>query len=204
MRKDTIMYYSNDYSTLVNLVSVVIRLAIWGIVGYVTGKKAKDVGLSFGLYFTLTFLLGAIGLVISLIKINNQRKVMSMMNQPNAYNPYNQNPYQNQANPYNQQNPYQNQANPYANQQQNAYQNQVNPYANQQQTAYQNQANPYAAQQQNPYQNQANSYNNPYNNPTTSQNYDQPTSTFGISFTCKECGNVQNTAGFCKVCGAKL
>ena len=81
-------------------------------------------------------------------------------------------------------------------------QNQANPYN--QQNPYQNQANPYANQQQNPYQNQANSYNNPYNNPTTSQNYDQPTSTFGISFTCKECGNVQNTAGFCKVCGAKL
>ena len=185
-----------------------IRFVIWGVVGYVMGKKAKNVGLSFATYFLITFLLGIIGLIITTVKINNQKKMLGM-NQQNMYNnyQYGQNPYQNGANPYanQQQNPYQNGANPYANQQQNPYQNGANPYANQQQNPYQNGANPYANQQQNPYQQpQQNAYNNAYNNAAPAQNYDQPASAFGISFTCKECGNVQNTAGFCKVCGAKL
>ena len=76
-RKDTTM---DDYSMIANLLSILIRLAIWGVVGYVMGKKAKDVGLSFGTYFALTFLLGIIGLVITLVKINNQKRNMAIGN----------------------------------------------------------------------------------------------------------------------------
>lgn len=177
----------DNYSMMVNLFSVVIRLGIWGVVGYIMGKKAKDVGLSFATYFILTFLLGMIGLAISIVKINNQKKNIAYMNMQHTQygNPYVQNPYQNAQNPYQQaQNPYQQgqqqagAANPYTAQQQN-------PYGN----SYQQQGFQQPAPQQN-FQPQAQNYNN--------------NASFGINFTCKECGNVQNTPGFCKVCGAKL
>ncbi len=105
-------YFSDGYSAVATLFSWVIRLAIWGVVGYVMGKKAKEVGLSFGVYFALTFLLGVIGLIISIVKINNQKKMMGIYQQQNMYNnQYGQNQYQQ---PYQQnQNPYQNNANPY-------------------------------------------------------------------------------------------
>ena len=77
-----------------------VRILVWIVVGIVIGNKAKAEGLSFAPYFLLTWLLGLIGLVISLILINNKK---------NSYNPYNRfSQYQN-PNQYNQ---YQNQYDP--------------------------------------------------------------------------------------------
>lgn len=101
-----------DYSDIYNgsyLVSRLIGFAIWIVVGIIIGNKAKEVGLSFGLYFVLTWLLGVIGLAISLVQINKQKKVNAMRNMHSMYqnqyqNPYAQQPYQNQyqQNMYNQ------------------------------------------------------------------------------------------------------
>ncbi|MGN0634423.1 MAG: hypothetical protein ACI4JW_11230 [Oscillospiraceae bacterium] len=119
------------------IIRYVVQLAVWAVVGVVVGNKAKKAGLSFAPYFALTFLLGIIGVVISLIKINNQEKMNAMgrfmynqnMNQynpnMNQYNP-NMNQYNQNMNQYNQNmNGYQ-QPNGY---QQNAYQ-QPNAYQN--------------------------------------------------------------------------
>ena len=77
-----------------------VRILVWIVVGIVIGNKAKAAGLSFAPYFLLTWLLGLIGLAISLILINNKK---------NSYNPYNRfSQYQN-PNQYNQ---YQNQYDP--------------------------------------------------------------------------------------------
>ena len=114
-----------------------VRILVWIVVGIVIGNKAKDAGLSFVPYFLLTWLLGLIGLVISLILINNKK---------NSYNPYNRfSQYQN-PNQYNQ---YQNQYDPNQNQYNQYGQNgQYNQYG-------QGQYNQYGQQgyyQQNPYQ----------------------------------------------------
>lgn len=105
-----------------------VRILVWIVVGIVIGNKAKDAGLSFAPYFLLTWLLGLIGLVISLILINNKK---------NSYNPYNRfSQYQN-PNQYNQ------------------YQNQYDPNQNQYNQYGQGQYNQYGQQgyyQQNPYQ----------------------------------------------------
>ena len=105
-----------------------VRILVWIVVGIVIGNKAKAEGLSFAPYFLLTWLLGLIGLVISLILINNKK---------NSYNPYNRfSQYQN-PNQYNQ------------------YQNQYDPNQNQYNQYGQGQYNQYGQQgyyQQNPYQ----------------------------------------------------
>jgi hypothetical protein len=87
------------------------------VVGIVLGNKAKEQGLSFWLYCILVWLLGVIGIIITLLQINNQKKnnQAQMYRQQVFYqNQYNQNPYNNQYN----QNPYaQNQYNqPYGQQ----------------------------------------------------------------------------------------
>lgn len=107
----------------------IVRILVWIVVGIVIGNKAKEAGLSFVPYFLLTWLLGLIGLVISLILINNKK---------NSYNPYNRfSQYQN-PNQYNQ---YQNQYNP--------NQNQYNQYG---QNGQYNQYGQQGYYQQNPYQ----------------------------------------------------
>ena len=191
-----------DYQMVGNIISYGIRFVVWGLIGYVMGKKAKNVGLSFGLYFTLTFLLGLIGLAITWVKINNRKKEIAMSQmyqQQNMYGapgqaPYQQaqNPYQQGQNPYQQQNAYQQPQNPY--QQQNAYQQPQNPY--QQQNTYQQPQNTY--QQQNAYQQPQNTYQQDMN-----AGAGTPVSPFGAR-TCPECGNTQSQGSFCNVCGAKL
>ena len=126
-----------DSSSVLSVGTITMQL-IWLVVGIVIGNKAKAEGLSFAPYFLLTWLLGLIGLVISLILINNKK---------NSYNPYNRfSQYQNPNQYQNQYNPNQNQYNQYG---QNGQYNQYG------QGQY-NQYNQYGQQgyyQQNPYQN---------------------------------------------------
>ncbi len=122
-----------DSSSVLSVGTITMQL-IWLVVGIVIGNKAKAEGLSFAPYFLLTWLLGLIGLVISLILINNKK---------NSYNPYNRfSQYQN-PNQYNQ---YQNQYDPNQNRYNQYGQGQYNQYGQQ---GYYQQNN----YRQNPYQN---------------------------------------------------
>lgn len=120
-----------NYEITELIIRYVFQLAIWAVVGVVVGNKAKKAGLSFAPYFFLSFLLGLIGVVISLVKINNQEKMNAMGNfmynqNMNQYNP-NMNQYNPNMNQYNQYNQNMNQYNQYNQNmngyQQNAYQN---------------------------------------------------------------------------------
>lgn len=125
---------SEGFDLLVNGISVIFRLIVWAVVGFVISKKAKEIGLNQAAHFCLCFFLGVIGTVISLILIDkrkkelyNQTRFMNGMQYQNPYGQqYGQDPYGQKAqDPYGQQQ-YgqgygQQNANPYGQPQQQPY-----------------------------------------------------------------------------------
>ncbi|MCD7741388.1 MAG: hypothetical protein LUI06_04205 [Ruminococcus sp.] len=98
--------YADDYGLSYSVIRLVVVNIVWIVVGIVMGNKAKAEGLSFSLYFILTWLLGVVGLIITLCQINSQKKRNGMQN---MYQNQNFNPYMNQGmnqNPYGQPNGY--------------------------------------------------------------------------------------------------
>lgn len=176
-----------DMDTLLNFSFGLIGFVFWIIISALVGSKAKSVGLSFWLYFLITYFAKIIGLIVSIILINNRKRQLNMinMNFNNFQNQYGQGMPQGQQ-PYGQ--PTQGfqgipQGQPYQSQPQYFGQPQGQPFEN----------------IENPRFSEPPSYDM-----QTAENNNFGAGPSFFNRVCKECGNTQSSGDYCNICGSKF